>query len=106
MRNDRMNNTGETILSWAKKIGLAPMLTFEEILQDSYIYEGKAHWHSDARSRKKLSNKLGNVSDTRVKQNIMTLVKNELLIRKSRGIYIINERAANIMTEHPTKSGR
>ena len=82
------------------------MLTFEIIIQEGYIYEGRAHWDSTMTSRKVLSEKLDNVSDTRIKQNITTLAKHGLLTRMSKGKYLINERASNIIIEHPTKKGR
>jgi len=105
MQNDRMNTNSETLLTWAKKIGLAPMLTFELIIQDSYVHERKVYWNSNMKSRKKIADNMG-ISDTRVKQNVTVLYKYSILTRESKGIYIVNERVASIMVEHPTKKGK
>ena len=105
-----MNSNKETLLSWAQKIGLSPILTFEEIMIDSYVYDGKVHWNSNIHTRKKIAVRLADgkkaLSDTRIKQNIAKLVENGLLDRIDRGVYKINERVASIIVEHPTKKGR
>jgi len=113
MENDKANN-GKTITQWNAEIGIAAMLLFDEIVKDSFIYEGKPRWIADKLSRQKIGKLVMNrnmksgrgVSDIRAKQSISTLVKNGLLTRESRGKYIINERVANISILHPTKSGR
>ena len=107
---DRMNSSKETVLTWARKIGLSAMIAFEEIILDSYVHDKKIYWNSNLQSRSKIAQLISEnekgVSDTRIKQHLSTLLKHDLISRESKGLYRINERIANIIIEHPTKKGQ
>ena len=107
---DRMNSSNETVLTWAKKVGLSTMITFEEIILDSYIHNKKIYWNSNLQSRSKIAQVISEnkkpISDTRIKQHLSALTKYNLLSRETKGLYRINERIANIIVEYPTKKGQ
>ena len=104
MKSDRGNN-GKTPVEWVEEVGLSAMKMFEQIMKHSFIYEGYIRWMSDIESRSILMREM-KVSDIRIKQLLKKLRNSGLLIQEGKGKYKINERAANIMIIHPTKSGR